>query len=253
MNENGTGSPIERIALVTGASRGIGRAVALRLASDGYGIWLNYRTGREAAEDVASLVKDRGASCRLMGFDVADMEAVKDTLVPALESLDGQSQALCVLVNNAGIARDGILAWMKNEDWADVVDTNLNGMYNVTRTVISSMLGRKHGRIVNMTSIAGRTGNAGQTNYSATKAGIIGFTRSLSREVARFKVTVNAVAPGFIESDMTRDMPAAEIRKMVPARRLGRPEEVASVVSFLCSDEASYVTGAVVDVNGGLY
>jgi 3-oxoacyl-[acyl-carrier protein] reductase len=184
---------------------------------------------------------------------VADATAVKDALEPALEGLDRETQILAAVVNNAGIARDGILAWMKNEDWSDVIDTNLNGTFNVTRAVISTMLGSKQGSIVNMTSISGRMGNAGQTNYSATKAGIIGFTRSLSREVSRFKVRVNAVAPGFIESDMTSAIPSSEIRKNVPMRRMGRPGEVASVCSFLCSEDASYVTGAVIDVNGGLY
>jgi 3-oxoacyl-[acyl-carrier protein] reductase len=174
-------------------------------------------------------------------------------LDPAIEGLDREAQRLDVLVNNAGITRDGILAWMKDEDWSDVIETNLDGLYNVTRMVISTMLSARQGRVVNMTSVSGRTGNAGQTNYAATKAGIIGFTRSLSREVARFGITANAVAPGFIESEMTRDVPASEIRRSVPVRRLGRPEEVAAVVSFLCSDEASYVTGAVLDVNGGLF
>lgn len=244
---------MERIALVTGASRGIGRAVAVRLARDGLHVWLNYRSNEDAARETAKLIEGAGGSCTPMPFDVADPRAVASSLQPALESLDRDHQGLCVLVNNAGVTRDGILAWMKNEDWSDVIDTNLNGLYHVTRAVLPSMIGRKEGRIVNMTSISGRTGNVGQTNYSATKAGIIGFTRSLAKEVARFKVTANAVAPGFIESDMTRDMPGDQIRKMVPARRLGRPEEVASVVSFLCSDEASYVTGAVIDVNGGLY
>jgi 3-oxoacyl-[acyl-carrier protein] reductase len=244
---------MERIALVTGASRGIGSAVALRLAQDGFGIWLNYRSDDRAAARVAEQVEQQGVSCILMRFDVADAGQVADTLGPALSDLDPDERVLEVLVNNAGITRDGILAWMKNEDWSDVIDTNLNGVYNVTRSAMSAMISQKEGRIVNMTSISGRTGNQGQTNYSASKAGVIGFTRSLSREVARFGVTVNAVAPGFIESDMTSRMPRSEIRKLIPARRLGRPEEVASVVSFLCTAEAAYVNGAVIDVNGGLY
>jgi 3-oxoacyl-[acyl-carrier protein] reductase len=244
---------MERIALVTGASRGIGRAVAERLARDGCSIWLNYRSNDEAAREAAGAIQAAGAACTLMRFDVGDREEARSVLEPAVEGLDREAQRLDVLVNNAGIARDGILAWMKDEDWSDVIHTNMNGLYNVTKTVISVMIGNKSGRVVNMTSISGRTGNTGQTNYSATKAGIIGFTRSLAREVARFGVTVNAVAPGFIESEMTSEIPAAEIRKNVPMRRLGKPGEVASVVSFLCSDEASYMTGAVLDVNGGLF
>ncbi len=244
---------MERIALVTGSSRGIGRAVAVRLARDGYGIWLNYRSNEEAARETADAVREQGRACTLMPFDVGDPAMVRAVLEPAIEGLDRESQSLAVLVNNAGITRDGILAWMKDEDWSDVVRTNLDGLYNVTRMVISVMIGAKSGRVVNMTSVSGRMGNAGQTNYAATKAGIIGFTRSLSREVARFGVTVNAVAPGFIESEMTSEIPKAEIRKNVPVRRLGRPEEVAAAVSFLCSGEASYITGAVLDVNGGLF
>jgi 3-oxoacyl-[acyl-carrier protein] reductase len=244
---------MERIALVTGASRGIGRAVALGLAHDGYSIWLNYRSNEEAARETAAGVLSAGVGCTLMPFDVADRAAARGALEPALEDLSREGRCLAVLVNNAGITRDGILAWMKDEDWSDVIETNLGGLYNVTRTVVSTMIGQKMGRIVNMTSVSGRTGNQGQTNYSASKAGIVGFTRSLAREVARFGVTVNAVAPGFIESEMTRELPAAEIRKNVPMRRLGRPGEVASVVSFLCSEDASYVTGAVIDVNGGLF
>lgn len=244
---------MERIALVTGASRGIGRVVAERLARDGFSIWLNYRSNEEAAREASEAVRAAGAGCTLMRFDVGDRDAARSALEPAIEGLDGENQRLAVLVNNAGITRDGILAWMKDEDWSDVIHTNLDGLYNVTRTVISVMIGNKAGRVVNMTSVSGRTGNVGQTNYSATKAGIIGFTRSLAREVARFGVTVNAVAPGFIESEMTSEIPPSEIRKNVPMRRLGRPEEVASAVSFLCSDEASYITGAVLDVNGGLF
>jgi len=243
----------ERIALVTGGSRGIGRAVSERLARDGFTIWLNYRGNEEAAASAAAAVEETGAACRPMRFDVADRESVRSTLGPAIEALDPEAARLDVLVNNAGITRDGIIAWMKDEDWTDVVETNLSGTFWVTRLVVGRMLKQRSGRIVNMTSVAGRTGNQGQTNYSATKSGIIGFTRSLAREVARFGVTANAVAPGFIESDMTKDMPASEIRKAIPMRRLGRPDEVASVVSFLCSENATYLTGSVIDVNGGLY
>ena len=244
---------MEHIALVTGSSRGIGRAVAERLARDGFTIWLNYRSNEAAAQETARAIRGQGGSCALMPFDVGDPAMVRSVLEPAIEGLDRDGQRLQVLVNNAGITRDGILAWMKDEDWSDVMRTNLDGLYNVTRMVISVMIGSKSGRVVNMTSVSGRTGNAGQTNYSATKAGIIGFTRSLSREVARFGVTVNAVAPGFIESEMTSEIPKSDIRKNVPVRRLGRPEEVAAAVSFLCSGEASYITGAVLDVNGGLF
>ncbi len=236
------------IALITGASRGIGAAIAIRLAEEGYDIWLNYRSRHEAAEQVAARIRGLGRECTLLPFDVSDESAVKEALDAPLKE-----QAPYILVNNSGINRDGLLFWMPPENWKDVLNVSLNGFFYVTSRLAGLMMQKKRGRIVNIVSTSGQTGMPGQVNYSAAKAGLIGATKALVKEVARSRVLVNAVSPGFIETDMTKDLPKAEILKMVPLRRFGTCEEVAAAVAFLCSDEASYITGQVLNVNGGVH
>ncbi|UCG47396.1 MAG: 3-oxoacyl-ACP reductase FabG [Phycisphaerales bacterium] len=236
------------IALITGASRGIGAAIAVRLAEEGYDIWLNYRSRHDAAEQVAGRIRDLGRECTLLPFDVSDESAVKEALDAPLKE-----QTPYILVNNSGINRDGLLFWMPPENWKDVLNVSLDGFFYVTSRVAGLMMQKKRGRIVNIVSTSGQTGMPGQVNYSAAKAGLIGATKALAKEVARSRVLVNAVSPGFIETDMTKDLPKAEILKMVPLRRFGTCEEVAAAVAFLCSDEASYITGQVLNVNGGVH
>lgn len=236
------------IALVTGASRGIGAAVAVRLAREGYDIWLNYKSNHEAAAAVAAQVRETGRDCTLLPFDVSDEAATK----AALDKVLGE-RCPYILVNNSGINRDGLLFWMSRKDWKDVLDVHLDGFYHVTSRVVGLMMQKKRGRIINLVSTSGQSGMPGQVNYSAAKAGLIGATRSLAREVARSGVLVNAVSPGFIETDMTKDLPKAELLKMIPVHRFGTSAEVAGAVAFLCSEDASYITGQVLNVNGGIY
>lgn len=236
------------IALVTGASRGIGAAIAVRLAREGRDIWLNYRSNHEAAQSVAAQIREMGRDCTLLPFDVSDESATRE----ALDRVLGE-QCPYILVNNSGINRDSLLFWMSRQDWKDVLNVSLDGFYHVTSRVVGLMMQKKRGRIINIVSTSGQTGMPGQVNYSAAKAGLIGATYALAKEVARSGVLVNAVAPGFIETDMTRDLPKSELLKMIPVHRLGTPEEVAAAVAFLCSDDASYITGQVLNVNGGIY
>lgn len=237
-----------RIALVTGASKGIGAAIALELAAAGFDIWLNYRSDHAGAQSVAQQIKEYGVTCALLPFDVADNHATEDTLVPLLEQ-----ETPAVLVNNAGYARDGIMALMSQADWENVLAVHLNGFFNVTRPVVTRMLKKRYGRIVNIVSTSGETGMAGQTNYSAAKAGLIGATRSLAVEVGRRNILVNAVSPGFIATEMTADLPQEHILPRIPLGRVGKPEEVAAMVGFLCSERAGYITGQVFAVNGGAH
>jgi len=238
----------KHIALVTGASKGIGAAIARELATDGFHVWLNFRSDHTAALQVAGEIEAAGGSCTLLPFDVADAEATAKVLEPLLAE-----EAPAVLVNNAGFARDGIMALMSQRDWEDVLAVHLNGFFNVTRLVVARMLKKRQGRIVNIVSTSGETGIAGQINYSAAKAGLIGATRSLAAEVGRRKILVNAVSPGFIATEMTEGLPQEQILPMIPLGRIGEPEEVSGLVSFLCSERASYITGQVFAVNGGAH
>ena len=236
-----------KIALVVGGSRGIGRATVLRLAESGFDIWLTYRQNHAAAEEVKEMVEALGRQCDLFAFDVADMAAVKAALAARVED-----EAPYAVVFNAGIARDNLLVWMTDDEWSDVIETNLNGFYNVVRTVIFSMLSRKRGRIVLISSTSGQVGQAGQVNYSAAKAGLIGAAKALAKEVGRKNILVNVVAPGVIETEMTEKLPKDRILPLIPVNRFGKAEEVASLINYLCTDEPCYIHGQVIGVNGGL-
>jgi 3-oxoacyl-[acyl-carrier protein] reductase len=240
-----------RYALVTGGSRGIGRAVCLKLASQGWNVLINYASNAAKAQETLEGVLAYGVKGELLPFDVTDAAAVN-------AAIGGWQAAhpddlISVLVNNAGVRSDSLLIWLEPEAWSKVLSTTLDGFYNVTRAVLQPMLLAKSGRIINMASLSGLKGLPGQANYSAAKGGLIAATKALAQEVARKKVTVNAVAPGFIRTDMVEGLDEAELRKTIPAARFGEPEEVAALVAFLASDEASYITGECVGIDGGLY
>ena len=240
-----------KYALVTGGSRGIGRAICCKLAEMGYYILVNYNSSPEEAEITLNLIKEKGSDGELLKFDVSNQEQVERSLSEWQSRNEGKT--IQILVNNAGIRKDALVMWMKNEEWDEVLKTNLNGFFYTTRFLIKDMLISKFGRIINVVSLSGIKGLPGQANYSAAKAGVIGATKALAQEVAKKNVTVNAVAPGFIQSDMTKDLDESQLKAMIPMNRFGKPEEVAEVVGFLASEKASYVTGAVINVNGGLY
>ena len=240
-----------KYALVTGGSRGIGRAASVKLAEMGYHILVNYKSNEVEALKTIELAKEKGTGGTLLKFDVSSKAEVDQVLGGWIEA--NKEKDIEVLVNNAGIRQDALLMWMTEEQWKSVLGSSLDAFYFVTRLVISGMLGKKFGRVVNVVSLSGLKGMPGQTNYSAAKAGVIGATKALAQEVARRGVTVNAVAPGFIRTDMTHDLPEQELKKMVPMQRFGEPEEVADVIAFLASPKASYVTGEVISINGGLY
>jgi 3-oxoacyl-[acyl-carrier protein] reductase len=235
-------------ALVTGASRGIGAAIAEALATAGHPVLLNYRSDTSAAEAVAARIREAGGSVTLVPFDVGDPEAS----AAAMAEILADPAPLGVIVNNAGVARDNPLPALEREDWDLVMRTTLGGFYNVTRPAIMPMVRRRWGRIINMSSVSAVIGNRGQVAYAAAKAGIIGATKSLSLELARRGITVNAVAPGLIETDMIKDVPLEHVMPRIPAQRLGQPDEVAALVAFLASDAAGYITGQVIGINGGM-
>ena len=236
-------------ALVTGASRGIGRAVAAALARAGYHVWVNYKSREPDARETLDAIRKAGGSAELKPFDVTDAGAC-DRAVQECLAVRGR---IDVLVNNAGIRNDMLMVWMTPVDWARVLDTNLTGFYNVTRPVVKEMLLQRRGRIVCIASTSGQAGMAGQVNYAAAKAGLIGASKALALEVAKRGVTVNVVAPGFVETEILEGVDREKILPAIPLRRLGRPEEVAAAVVFLCSEGAAYITGAVINVNGGAY
>ncbi len=240
-----------KFALVTGGSRGIGRAVCLKMADMGYNILVNYKSNETEANQTASLVKDKGVTAEIIQFDVSDREQVQAVLGAWMES--NPEKIIEVLVNNAGIREDALMMWMKDEQWDRVIDTSLGGFFNVTRLVVNSMLMKKYGRIINIVSLSGLKGLPGQTNYSAAKAGVIGATKALAQEIGRKGITVNAVAPGFIKTEMTEDLNESELKAMIPLKRFGLPEEVAHAVGFLASPDAAYITAEVISINGGLY
>lgn len=241
----------KRYALVTGGSRGIGRAICIKLASMGYHVLINYVHNRNEAEKTLLMVHEAGGDGELMQLDVANGEQVK-TVLEAWKEKHPEGY-IEVLVNNAGIRHDGLMVFMPENDWHSVLDTSLDGLYYVTQSLLQPMLVHKFGRIINMASVSGLKGLPGQTNYSAAKGGIIATTKALAQEVARKNVTVNAVAPGFIETDMTEGLDVTTLQKNIPSQRFGKPEEVAELVGFLASDKASYITGDVISINGGLY
>ncbi len=240
-----------KFALVTGGSRGIGRAICLKMADMGYNILINYKSNETEANQTLSLVKEKSVSAEIIQFDVSDKKQVQSILGGWMEA--NPEKVIEVLVNNAGIREDTLMMWMKDEQWDRVINTSLGGFFYVTRLVVNSMLMKKYGRIINIVSLSGLKGMPGQTNYSAAKAGVIGATKALAQEIGRKGITVNAVAPGFIKTDMTGDLNENELKTIIPLKRFGLPEEVAHAVGFLASAEASYITAEVISVNGGLY
>ncbi len=233
--------------MIIGGSRGIGKAIALSLAGSGWNIWLTYRSNHAAAEETKKEIEKSGVVCRLFAFDVADYRATEEALGKACDETPPHA-----LVYNAGIARDNLMVWMTREEWDTVISTNLNGFYNIMHVVLFPMLREKRGRIVVVSSTSGQIGQAGQVNYSASKAGLIGAAKALAREVGRKNILVNVVAPGVIETEMTEELPQDKIMPLIPLGRFGRPEEVASVVNFLCTEENMYIHGQVIGINGGL-
>ena len=241
-----------KCALVTGSSRGLGRAIAVQLSKDlGLHILINFSSNVDAANETLRLIEENGGSGELMQFNVEEYDAVQSIIEKWQE--ENKESHIEVLVNNAGITRDNLFPWVTEEDWDKVMSVSVKGMYNCTQAVIKKMLRNRSGRIINIASLSGLKGVPGQTNYSAAKGAMIASTKALSQEIAKRKITVNAIAPGFIVSDMTSNLNEDELKRMVPANRFGLPEEVANLASFLASDKAAYITGEVININGGIY
>jgi len=240
-----------KCALVTGGSRGIGRAICIQLAKEGYYVLINYKSNQPEAEKTLAIIKEQNGDGELLQFDVSNRDEVKTIIVAWIEKKS--EKFIEVLVNNAGIKDDALMSWMSDEQWDNIIKTNLDSFFYVTRIVLTQMLAKKYGRIINIVSLSGLKGMAGQTNYAAAKAGVIGATKSLAQEVARYGITVNAVAPGFIKTDMLDGLDEKELSKIIPAKRFGSPEDVAHAVSFFASKNASYITAQVLSINGGLY
>ncbi|WP_118973768.1 3-oxoacyl-ACP reductase FabG [Taibaiella koreensis] len=242
---------MQSYALVTGGSRGIGRAICIKLAAMGYPVLINYKGNRVAAEETASLVRAEGQEAALLPFDISNKKEVEAVL--GQWQTDNKDSVVEVLVNNAGIRQDALLAFMSDEQWHSVLDTSLQGMFNVTKQLMNPMLMNRYGRIINVVSLSGLKGMPGQVNYSAAKAGMIGATKALAQEVAKRNITVNAIAPGFIKTDMTEELNEKELTGLIPMKRFGEAEEVAELAGFLASKQAGYITGQVISINGGLY
>ncbi len=240
-----------RYALVTGGSRGIGRAICTKLAEMGCFVLINYKSNEVEALKTLEMVKEAGATGEILKFDVSKKQEVETVLGGWMEANEGIT--IEILINNAGIRQDALMMWMKDEEWTDVIDTSLTAFFYVTRILLQNMLVNRYGRIVNVVSLSGIKGLPGQTNYSAAKAGIIGATKALAQEIGKKKVTVNAIAPGFIKTDMTKELNEKEHQANIPLKRFGEVDEVADVVAFIASEKASYITGEVISVNGGLY
>ncbi|MGL5235261.1 MAG: 3-oxoacyl-ACP reductase FabG [Empedobacter falsenii] len=241
-----------RCAIVTGGSRGIGKAICLKIAEEhDYHLLINYNSNEAAALETLKEVEALGGTGEILKFDVADENQTQQVLT---EWTEKNTDAIVeVIVNNAGITKDNLFMWISQDDWSNVINTSLNGFYNVTHFFINPLLRNRFGRIVNIASVSGLKGTPGQTNYSAAKAAVIGATKALAQEIAKRNVTVNAVAPGFIETDMTDELDQQELKKLIPANRFGKAEEVADLVSFLVSKKSSYITGEVININGGIY
>ena len=240
-----------KIALVTGASRGIGRAIAIELAREGATVAINYAGNKTAAEEVQNIITEMGGKAMIIQADVSDENSAMNMVEEVIKEFGG----IDILVNNAGITRDGLFIRMKEDDWNAVINTNLTGIFNCTKVAAKYMMKKRSGKITNMSSVSGIMGNAGQTNYAAAKAGVIGFTKSLAREMASRGITVNAVAPGFIATDMTAAMPEKaqeHVLASIPLGKMGEPKDIANAVLFLASDKASYITGQVIHVDGGM-
>lgn len=240
-----------KFALVTGGSRGIGKSICLKIAELGYHVLINYRSNDKEADDTLQQIKANGGSGELLKFDVSNPIEIRSSIENWKEN--NPEKIIEVLVNNAGIRKDALIMWMKDEDWKDVLNTNLDSFYYITKLLVQDMIVNKYGRIVNVVSLSGIKGLPGQTNYSAAKGGVIAASKALAQEIAKKNVTVNCVAPGFIKTDMTAELEEKELKRMIPMSRFGNAEEVADVVAFLASPKASYVTGEVISINGGLY